>query len=210
MRGVSETTASYVQPLDADDLLEPGALSDLADALDAHPNAAASWGDVALFGEFAVTFRTADRFDRWLVWHLSDMPGTSMFRRDALLATGGWRFRDAYEDWDLWMAIAEHGYDGVRVPRVALRYRRDPDRMNAVGLDRHDELAAVVRGRHPRLRAKRLHNWLASSAPLRVRLFFPLLEVVPGISGWDRLRVKRFVAHPRRTMAYRRARLAAR
>lgn len=210
MRGVAETTARYVQPLDADDLLEPGALAELAEALDAHPDAAAAWGDIAVFGEFEATSRTAERFDPWLIWHLSEMPGTSMFRRTALEATGGWRFQDAYEDWDLWMSIAELRLGGVRVPRVLLRYRRDPKRMNAGGLMRHDELAAVVRGRHPLLRKRRLRNWLASPAPLRVRLLFPLLEVVPGLSDWQRLRLKRLVAHPRRTAEFRQARLGAR
>ncbi len=42
MRGVVETSAPYVQPLDADDLLAPGALSRLAD--DARPRAGAGDG----------------------------------------------------------------------------------------------------------------------------------------------------------------------
>jgi glycosyltransferase involved in cell wall biosynthesis len=210
MAGVAATGAPYVQPLDADDLLEPGALAALADALDAHPDAAAAWGDIAVFGEFRMIARTADRLDPWLVWHMSEMPGTSMFRRTALEETGGWRFGEAYEDWDLWMALAERRFAGVRVPRVVLRYRRDPGRMNAGGLARHTELATSVRARHPSLRSQRLRNWLASPAPVRVRLLFPALEIVPGLSDWSRLRLKRLVAHPRRTVAYRRARLDSR
>src|SRR6185437_1247574 len=114
-----------------DDLLEPGALAALADALDVRPDAAAAWGDVAFFGEFELVARTADRLDPWTIWHLDEIPGTSMIRRTALEETGGWTYPGTYEDWDFWMTLAEAGYDGVRVPRVIIRYRRDPERMSA-------------------------------------------------------------------------------
>ena len=37
-------------PFSADDLLVPGAMARLADALDADPAAAAAWGDLESFG----------------------------------------------------------------------------------------------------------------------------------------------------------------
>ena len=208
MAGVAATTAPYVQPLDADDLLVPGALTVLADALDADPRAAAAWGDVAFFGEFELVARTADRLDPWTIWYLDELPGTSMVRRTVLAQTGGWRFENAYEDWDFWMTVAEQGLDGVRVPSVIFRYRRDPERMSAGGLARHGELLDELRARHPRLRAARRRNWRRSSAPLRMRLLFPLVELAP-LSGWNRHRLRRLIAHPRRVFAHRRLRRAS-
>ena len=209
MTGVRATTAPYVQPLDADDRLERGALTRLADALDANPGAAAAWGDEAIFGSFEVVVTAADRVDPWTIWYLDEIPGTAMLRRSALEATGGWCFRDTYEDWDLWMTLAEHKLDGIRVPGVFLHYRRDPERMSAGGLTRHGELLEELRRRHPGLGAARRRNWLTSSAPLRMRLLFPLIEVLPGVSGRDKHRLRRFVAHPRRMLAQRRVRRAA-
>jgi glycosyltransferase involved in cell wall biosynthesis len=208
MAGVAATTAPYVQPLDADDLLVPGALTVLADALDADPRAAAAWGDVAFFGEFELVARTADRLDPWTIWYLDELPGTSMVRRTVLAQTGGWRFENAYEDWDFWMTVAEQGLDGVRVPSVIFRYRRDPERMSAGGLARHGELLAELRARHPLLRAARRRNRRRSSAPLRMRLLFPLVELAP-LSGWNRHRLRRLIAHPRRVFAHRRMRRAS-
>lgn len=208
MAGVAATSAPYVQPLDADDLLVPGALAALADALDANPDAAAAWGDIAFFGEFELVARTADRLDAWTIWYLDELPGTSMVRRSVLEATGGWRFDRQYEDWDFWMTVAEHGFDGLRVPRVIFRYRRDPERMSAGGLVRHGELLAELRARHPQLRGSLRRNRRRSTAPLRMRLLFPLLEHVP-VSGWNRHRLRRLVAHPRRVFVHRRIRRAA-
>lgn len=209
MTGVAATAARYIQPLDADDRLEEGALTALADALDARPDAAAAWGDVAFFGEFELVARTADDLDPWYLWYLDELPGTSMVRRSVLEETGGWRFPKAYEDWDFWMTVAEQGGRGVRVPQVVLHYRRDPERMSAGGLARHGELLDELRARHPALRAARRSNWLRSEAPLRARLLFPLIEVAPGLSGWNRHRLRRLVAHPARVLGHRRIRRAA-
>jgi hypothetical protein len=131
-----------------------------------------------------------------------------MVRRTALEQTGGWRLDDAYEDWDFWMTVAEHGLEGVRVPSVVFRYRRDPERMSAGGLARHGELLALLRGRHPELRRRLRRNWLRSSAPVRMRVVFPLIELTP-LSGQDRHRLRRLVAHPGRMLAHRRIRRAA-
>ena len=46
-----------------------------------------------------------------------------MVRREALLDAGGWELKGGYEDWDLWMALAERGVRGVHVP---VRHRLVP------------------------------------------------------------------------------------
>jgi glycosyltransferase involved in cell wall biosynthesis len=208
MVGVAATSAPYVQPLDADDLLAPGALSALADALDEHPYAAAAWGDIAFFGEFELVAPAADELDPWTIWYLDEIPTASMVRRTALEKTGGWLFDKAYEDWDFWMTFAEHGLCGVRVPTVVLRYRRNPQRMSAGGLARHGELLHELRERHPQLRRSLHRNWRRSSAPLRMRLLFPAIDWLP-VSGWNRHRLRRLVAHPHRVFAHRRIRRLA-
>jgi glycosyltransferase involved in cell wall biosynthesis len=209
MAGVAATRAPYVQPLDADDMLEPGALTALADALDADVDAAAAWGDVAVFGSFELVVRSADRLDPWLIWFLDEIPALAMVRRATLEESGGWQFRGPYEDWDLWMTIAETGRTGVRVPMTTIRYRRDPGRMNADGLAKHGELLAELRRRHPELGSALGANRGASPAPLSVRLLFPIIELLPGLSGWDRHRLRRLVAHPRRMLRSRRVRRAS-
>jgi glycosyltransferase involved in cell wall biosynthesis len=208
MTGVAATQAPYVQPLDADDLLVPGALALLADALDRHPGAQLAWGDVAVFGSFEHVVRMADRLDPWYLTYLDEVPPTPMLRRSALVESGGWTFADVYEDWDLWLAFAERGWDGVRVAAPTIRYRRTQPRMSAAGLDRQGELVELLRGRHQALWAARRVNRRRSRAPLRTKLLFPLLERAP-LAPRDRHRLLRLVAHPQQALSVRRARVRA-
>src|SRR3954462_8336663 len=112
MAGVAATTAPYVYPLDADDLLCPGALARLADALDSDPGAAVAYGNVEMFGAARNFFdNSGTQLDPWLITYLSNLPGTSMVRRSLLLEAGGWQLNEGgYEDWDLWMSMAERGF----------------------------------------------------------------------------------------------------
>jgi glycosyltransferase involved in cell wall biosynthesis len=205
MTGVEATGTPYVFPLDADDLIVPGALTALADALDANPRAAVSWGDLQLFGAFELHVPAADALDPWELTYLSDVPGTSLVRRSALLDAGGWSLARGYEDWDLWLALAERGWTGVRVERDVLRVRQGASRLNARWLERHGDFATELRRRHPGLFARRPSTRRASRAPLRAKLLFPVIERLP-VSPYDRFRLLRFTRHPGRLLRARRAR----
>src|SRR5437588_2834867 len=158
MTGVEATTAPYVVPLDADDLAVPGALAALADALDGAPAAALAWGDVEVWGELEASLSVARSLDPWLLTYLNDVPVASLVRRSALVAVGGWSMGSGYEDWDLWLALAEHGYAGVHVDRPTLRYRRRSGRMLDDCTPEHGALYAKLRSRHPSLFAARRAN----------------------------------------------------
>src|SRR5438067_12035461 len=74
MTGVEATSAPYVFPLDADDEVVPGALAALADALDAAPEAALTWGDIEVWGELEAGLAVARALDPWLLTYLNDVP----------------------------------------------------------------------------------------------------------------------------------------
>jgi glycosyltransferase involved in cell wall biosynthesis len=209
MTGVNATSAPYVFPLDADDVLLRGALAALADALDANPRAAVAWGDLELFGAFDLHVRTADALDPWLITYLSEIPGTSMIRRTALEEVGGWSLAHGYEDWDLWLALAERGWEGIRVDRDVLRVRQHAGRLNAGWLERHGEFVHELRRRHPALYERRPSTRRASRAPLRSKLLLRALERLP-LSDRDRFRLMRLAHRPLRMLAGRRRRRAAR
>jgi glycosyltransferase involved in cell wall biosynthesis len=179
MAGLAATTAPYVLPLDADDVLAPNVLGALAAALDARPRLAAAWGWFERFGDESTLQRTAPRLDPWQVTHQNDMPATALVRRTALDDVGGWRAVSGYEDWDLWMSLAEEGWEGVGLPLLVYRYRRKGVRLAHRGSARHDEIVAELAALHPRLWAERRRNWRRSRAPLAVRLALPALAVLP-------------------------------
>ncbi|HZT15329.1 MAG TPA: glycosyltransferase family 2 protein [Gaiellaceae bacterium] len=208
MTGVEATSARYVLPLDADDALVPGSLAALADALDAAPDAAVAWGDVEMWGEQAAHLDVARSLDPWLLTFINDVPVASMIRRVALLAAGGWSMGSGYEDWDLWLALAERGHTGVHVPRPTLRYRRRPGRMLADCTPQHAALYARLRERHAALFAQRRRNRRRSQAPLRARLLFPAIETLP-LDPFTRHRAYLLVNRPRQTLSLRRDRRAA-
>jgi hypothetical protein len=84
-----------------------------------------------------------------------------------------------YEDWDLWLSLAEDGWEGVGLSRVVYRYRREGVRLAHRDVRRHDEIAELLADRHPRLWAARRSNWRRSCAPLAVRVALPLLDALP-------------------------------
>jgi glycosyltransferase involved in cell wall biosynthesis len=180
MRGVAVTTAPYVHPLDADDRLAPGALGVLARALDEHPDAAAAWGDVQTFGAAVSVHPKRRPLDGWRTTLLNEQPALALFRRSALEQVGGWSFDEAFEDWDLWMALAATGMPTVPVGRVTYFYREhDEPRMYRSALERHAELRAVLRARHPELfRARRRSRRRSPSSPV-LKLAFTALSALP-------------------------------
>jgi glycosyltransferase involved in cell wall biosynthesis len=179
MAGVAATTAPYVTALDADDLEAPGALAALADALDADTKAAVAWGDVRNFGDDRTYRRLGRTLDPWLITYVNELPADAMVRREALLEAGGWQLRGGYEDWDLWMALAERGVRGIHVPVLTGYYRVRSTRMLADAEQRHGAILAVLIERHPRLFAERDANRRLSPAPYRCKLLLPLIDRLP-------------------------------
>ena len=181
MAGLAATTAPYVFPLDADDLAVPASLTRMADLLDADPGAVVCFGDYVEFGgpEAELVRGVPERLDPFRIAYANEYPVTSLFRRTALEAAGGWRaIRWGYEDWDLWMGLAERGGRGVHAGTGVITYRRrlHGERMLAGAKRNHRALYGELRARHPRLFAElREHRARSDLGALRKALY-PLLH----------------------------------
>lgn len=204
MLGVESTTAPYVQPLDADDYLAPGSLAALADALDADPRLGVAWGDQRTFGELEFTQKRTEALDPWAITYVNRLTA-GLIRREALLEAGGWVLKVGYEDWDLWMGLAELGWRGRRIDQVTYLYRISSTRMLSGARSHHADLYGQMRARHPRLFAARGASWSASGAPLRMRLLLPLVNLLPT-SQLTRHRLQLAIAEPGHAVKVRRAR----
>ena len=181
--GLETTSAPLVYPLDADDLLEPGALGAMADRLEANPQAQFTWGDYAVFGEYNGRYRSPERFLPWTLTYVNPYPVSSMFRRSALARAGGWE-GDVYEDWDLWLKLVGMGASGVRTDRVVYRRRlHGSGRLLGQARRRHGELYEGIRERHSGLLARRGQLRASEHPAAWKRLVYPLLfgsrSVVP-------------------------------
>jgi glycosyltransferase involved in cell wall biosynthesis len=179
MAGVHATTARYVFALDADDRLLPGALRALREALERHPGAVAAWGSARHFGSLDFVQRSVPALDPWHVTYQNRLPLSALYRRDVLLDVGGWQLEGGYEDWDLWMTLAERGFEGIGLAELTGEYRVRPGRRLSDSSSRHAERCERLVRRHPRLFAERSANRRRSPAPRALKLALPAIDVMP-------------------------------
>ena len=132
--GVAAARAKYIARMDADDIAISTRLERQAAFLDAQGDCVAvgSWlertdpfGSPAGLQETPVDHETIDgaliRGEGWPI-----VQGTTMYRKSALRAAGGWRADFGWvEDLDLFLRLAEVGRL-ANIPEVLYRYRRHP------------------------------------------------------------------------------------
>jgi glycosyltransferase involved in cell wall biosynthesis len=179
LAGLAATRAPLVVPLDGDDLLEPGVLADMADLMDADPGAAACVGDLLEFGGREVVRAVPDVLDPYRVAYTNEYPITAVFRRTRLDEVGGWTRGEyrGYEDWGLWMDIAERGWRIVHLGprRISYRRRLHGRRLNHIARESHREIYGALRARHPRLFGELKEHRRRSTLSLPRKLLYPIV-----------------------------------
>jgi glycosyltransferase involved in cell wall biosynthesis len=114
--------------LDADSSIYPHALGRLVQVMDERPAVAFAYGIIEEIG-----IDGASSVASYLGWDASRLrygnfvEETAMVRRSALLEVGGYvtdPCLDGWEDFALWCAFADRGWDAVRVPEIVARHRR--------------------------------------------------------------------------------------
>jgi glycosyltransferase involved in cell wall biosynthesis len=181
MQALATTRSPYVFPLDADDLAEPGRLSEMADRLDADPEAVACVGDILEFGDTELIRAVPLWLDPYRVAYTNEYPISALFRRDALERAGGWyrawTSQQGYEDWNLWMAFAEQRARIVHLGPGVIGYRRrlHGSRLNAEAKRRHTEIYNVMRDDHPDLFGSLAEHRRRSDLPRLRKLLYPVI-----------------------------------
>jgi glycosyltransferase involved in cell wall biosynthesis/SAM-dependent methyltransferase len=176
--GVEATTAEYVLALDADDLLLPGRLGEMADLLDADPGAAVSYGDYVEFGRHLLFRSVPHCLDPYRVAMVNEYPPVALFRRRALVRAGCWQpiwdGLDVRSDWSLWMALAEAGERGIYLGerRPTHLYRIHQPGLAMAGRRHHADLYEALMSRHEKLFAELQHHRRESDMdPMRKALY---------------------------------------
>lgn len=177
--GLEHTHATFVFPLDADDLAVAGRLSQLADRLEAHPGGGVIFGDYQEFGDRTVVRAVPEQLDPYRLAYTNEYPVSAMFRRQLLEEAGGFRPAEyagrSYEDWNLWLTLAERGERGMHAGRGLITYRRrlHGRRKLASGKRRHAELYAQLRGAHPQLFSSLAEHRRESDLSLPRKMLYP-------------------------------------
>lgn len=153
-QGFELARAPLVFPLDADNLLYPTGLAKLAAALDGS-DAAFSYGIIERFG-------AQPGLVSYLPWDVERLCQRNYIEAMALIRRAVWAEVGGYdadantpiqgwEDYDLWLGIADRGGHGTLVPEIVARYRQVPGSMlSVVNLDVSLPLAHL-RGKYPLL-----------------------------------------------------------
>jgi len=123
--GIKHARGKYILPLDADDKIAPEFLDKCCGILDRYPQTGFVYTYVKFFGSEAGEWLTG-QFDarRLLVENMVSV--CSLIRKEALDAVGGYneQMKLGYEDWDLWISLAEKGWHGYRIPEFLFFYRK--------------------------------------------------------------------------------------
>lgn len=136
--------------LDADNLVLPRGIPKLVAALDADPELAFAYGIIEKFDPSG-----AVGIESWLEWDPERLrfgnyvDAMALIRRSAFEAVGGYSEQRAlagWEDYALWIAMAEAGLGGVRVPDFVGRYRVSQYSMLSItGIDHSTAWTTLLR-----------------------------------------------------------------
>jgi glycosyltransferase involved in cell wall biosynthesis len=172
--GFDSARTPYVFVLASDDLADAGALADLADALERSPACDFAYGHSHHFGDVDFIRRAAP-WNPWILLYSNLWEATCLFRREAVIAAGGFPDGSGYEDWDLFMALAERGSAGLLVDRLVFHYRiHGGGRINPAIKRRFREHYGTLRRNHPGLFASEPELRRRYPLPLWARLLYRL------------------------------------
>ena len=154
--GFRRARAAHIFALDADNLLYPTGLRRLLDHLEqAPPEVVAAYGILERFdttGSVGLTSHLP--WDPDLLVHGAFIDAMALFRRDAWIELGGYSTADGlygWEDYDLWLSVAEQGRRAELVRSIVGRYREQPGSMRKISDVDMASNFVTLRERHPRL-----------------------------------------------------------
>jgi glycosyltransferase involved in cell wall biosynthesis len=135
--GLNLARASFVFILDADNWIYPNCLPVLYEAINAS-GAAGAYGIINRFNSKTGKGSGLISFYEWDVRELINLPyidAMAMFQKDILLKVGGYSTElmviawSGWEDYDLWLKLAQAGYNAKLVPNILSAYRVHPHSM---------------------------------------------------------------------------------
>jgi hypothetical protein len=125
--GVHHARADRLLMLDADNEVRPAGIGRLMDALDADPKASFAYGIMERFSADGPTGLVSTfGWDPERLRSSNYIDAFSLIRREAIVAMGGYTEEArlfGWEDYDLWVRMAEAGRHGTFVPEIVARYK---------------------------------------------------------------------------------------
>jgi glycosyltransferase involved in cell wall biosynthesis len=170
--GAAAATTPLLLMLDADDRLDPGALTTLERLLEAAPDIGFAYGRTRMFGSLSREL-AFPAYDPYRLLYRSLVSVTSLIRREAFEAVGGFDPEiPGYEDWDLYLSLLEAGFEGRRADAVTLHYRRHGESTFTADRGTYRRCRHALRRKHRALYARRAELARRSDLNLPGRLLY--------------------------------------
>ncbi len=171
--GLGESRAALIARMDSDDIMRPRRLQKQFEAMRSEPALCLCASQVRLFPDAHIragyrayidwqnTLLHPEQIDAAMFTESPFVHPSVMFRRDHILAAGGYRHGDFPEDYELWLRLRAGGAQMRKLPGILLDWRDGPQRLSRT--DPRCRRAAFDRikldylMRDPRLLARREH-----------------------------------------------------
>lgn len=174
-RGISEAQADLILPLDADDMLHPSFLQKMMDTLDHNNNVDIVYCDTVRFGEVNNTYQT-EAWDLNKLAVVNVVNYCALYRKKVWTDIGGYKPECGYEDWEFWIAAAEKGFQGYRIPGYLFYYRSKATGRLVAELEKRDaEFKAQIVIKHPKLYDAKTNEW-ANNLLDEIKFGSPVVE----------------------------------
>ena len=178
--GIKLTNTTWTVFLDADDLLHPDYLEKLIDTANTGRYDIV-YTDMEYFGARGGIHKSgAYNFNRLLISNF--IHNSSLIATHKLQAIGGYKpvMNDGYEDWELYITLAESGASFAYMPRPALRYRQHDaiTARNSSAESRARKLVSTVHSLHATSYRRASRSRLRIVLILRRLIKNPLLPLV--------------------------------
>jgi glycosyltransferase involved in cell wall biosynthesis len=153
--GIERANGAFVYPLDSDDVIEPGLISESINALIKNPELSAVSCYVTFFADGSASDSVIDYvipydLDPTLIFS-ENRAGVacSLFRKSVFDQFKYDEAMPAFEDWDLWMQLATANHKVEVIPSIGYRYRRRAQSMvNSDGFARKSQLMHHIGDKH--------------------------------------------------------------
>lgn len=169
--GARQARTEYLVFLDADDYVRPGFVSALHAAIgtDTDPARVSHAYCQEELIELGTGIWKVPEWDPLLLMITNLHPVTALLKRSCFEEVGGFdeTMTAGYEDWELWLRLAERGYRGARVREPLFVWRRHSNTtMVMEAVKHHDDLFRQIVGRHGALYDRHARELLVLSNTL--------------------------------------------
>lgn len=157
--GIKIAHGRYIVCLDSDDLLDSTYIEKCTTVLETTPDVSLVTSQMEIFGVINEPFKHA-AYDPITLYYDNMVIVAAEFTKKAWKASGGYKSKIGYEDWEHWLNLAEHGFLGKTLPEPLFRYRTSMQSRYIEDKDVHWSHVKAIRTLHPQYKklVKKIQN----------------------------------------------------